>query len=134
MTFNQNAQFDGNSLGGAMTGRLDDMEDTIGGRITRARNAIDLSTAQLARRLGIRTGTLTQWESDRSEPRANRLMMMAGLLNVSPTWLLTGQGEAPSETMEDTNVRLLRAEITRLRDDAANLVDKLDRTLERLEA
>ena len=34
-----------------MNGKAEDMEDTIGGRITRARNAQGLSVAQLARRL-----------------------------------------------------------------------------------
>lgn len=108
------------------------MEDTIGGRITRARNAQGLSTAQLARRLGLRTTTLSHWESDRAEPRPNRLMMLAGVLAVSPTWLLTGQGTAPSELADDTNVKLMRQELSRLRDDAASLVERLDRTIARL--
>ena len=130
MTFERHNQFGSPEDGPDIFARLEDMEDTIGGRITRARNAMNLSTAQLARRLGIRTATLHHWESDRAEPRANRLMMLAGVLAVSPTWLLTGQGAPPGG--DDTQVRLLKSELTRLRDDAASLVERLERTLERL--
>jgi transcriptional regulator with XRE-family HTH domain len=58
-----------------------------------------LTTSQLARRLGIKTETLHDWETDRSEPRSNRLLTLAGVLNVSPTWLLTGAGEAPIDAL-----------------------------------
>ena len=115
-----------------MNGKAEDMEDTIGGRITRARNAQGLSVAQLARRLGLRTTTLSHWENDRAEPRPNRLLMLSGVLAVSPTWLLTGQGTAPTEDGDDTSVRLLKQELTRLRDDATTIVERLDRTIERL--
>lgn len=70
--------------------------ETIGGRISRSRDAMNLSTAQLARRLGVKSKTMNSWEADRSEPRANRLMMLAGVLSVSPTWLLDGSGDDPA--------------------------------------
>jgi len=41
----------------------------------------------------VRTATLEGWENDVSEPRANKLTMLSGILNVSLPWLLTGQGE-----------------------------------------
>lgn len=70
---------------------------TFGDRLALAREAQNLTPEQLARRLGLRTETLENWEADRSEPRANRLQMLAGFLNVSMVWLLTGEGEgAPS--------------------------------------
>lgn len=52
-----------------------------------------MSAEDLARRLGVRVTTLRQWEEDFSEPRANRLQMLAGMLNVSIRWLLTGEGD-----------------------------------------
>ncbi|HUS53813.1 MAG TPA: helix-turn-helix transcriptional regulator [Thermohalobaculum sp.] len=66
---------------------------TFGDRLAVAREAQNLTQEQLARRLGLRTPTIENWESDRSEPRANRLQMLAGFLNVSMGWLLTGEGE-----------------------------------------
>ena len=66
---------------------------TFGDRVAASREAAGMSQAELARRLGIRVATLRAWEDDLSEPRANRLSMMAGLLNVSMMWLINGQGE-----------------------------------------
>ena len=56
---------------------------TFGDRVAAAREAAGMTQAQLARRLGVKKTTLTGWEQDLSEPRANKLTMMAGLLNVS---------------------------------------------------
>lgn len=70
---------------------------TFGDRLTAAREAQGLSAAELARRLGVKLKTIQAWENDTSEPRANKLQMVAGLLNVSIRWLLTGEGEGVSE-------------------------------------
>lgn len=81
---------------------MDDYTDnaaTFGDRLALAREWQGMSAAQLARRIGLKVGTIQNWEADRSEPRANKLQMLAGLLNVSIVWLLTGEGEgAPFET------------------------------------
>lgn len=72
---------------------------TFGDRLAHAREAQGLTPEQLARRLGVRVGTIENWEADRSEPRANRLQMLAGLLNVSIVWFLTGEGEGAPATL-----------------------------------
>ena len=66
---------------------------TFGDRLAAARDASSMTQQQLAKRLGIKLATLKAWEGDLSEPRANRLSMLAGLLNVSITWLINGEGE-----------------------------------------
>lgn len=66
---------------------------TFGDRVAAARDATSMTQQQLAKRLGIKLVTLKAWEGDLSEPRANRLSMLAGLLNVSITWLINGEGE-----------------------------------------
>ena len=66
---------------------------TFGDRLAAARDATSMTQQQLAKRLGIKVATLKAWEGDLSEPRANRLSMLAGLLNVSITWLINGEGE-----------------------------------------
>jgi transcriptional regulator with XRE-family HTH domain len=70
---------------------------TLGGRIQMAREMRGLTPSQLARRAGVLPKTLANWESDRSEPRANKLQMLAGVLDVPPLWLLGGDavGIAP---------------------------------------
>lgn len=65
---------------------------TFGDRLALAREHAGMDQAQLARRLGVKLQTLQNWETDRAEPRANRLQMLAGLLNVSIVWLMTGSG------------------------------------------
>lgn len=74
--------------------------DTLGGRLVRAREARGLSTAALANQLGVKKETIAAWERDRSEPRINRLVMLAGILSVSPTWLMSGQGTGVREHEE----------------------------------
>lgn len=66
---------------------------TFGDRLAFARENQGLSQAQLAKRLGLKVDTVKNWEADRSEPRANKLQMLAAFLNVSMVWLMTGEGE-----------------------------------------
>ncbi len=109
---------------------MDDFSEdaaTLGDRLALARDRQGLTQGQLARRLGLRVQTVRNWENDRSEPRANKLQMLAGLLNVSMVWLLTGEGagapqggghaeEGPlglSEAlMEVRDLRLLQSQVT----------------------
>lgn len=106
---------------------------TFGDRVAAAREAAGMTQGQLARRLGVRAATMRAWENDLSEPRANRLSMMAGLLNVSMMWLINGQGEgldAPEETgaLAASSLELL----TELRDMRADMIARAEQ-LGRLE-
>ena len=70
---------------------------TFGDRLVAAREKSNLSQQDLAKRLGVKNSTIKSWENDNSEPRANRLSMLAGLLNVSITWLISISGaDAPA--------------------------------------
>jgi transcriptional regulator with XRE-family HTH domain len=89
-------------------------QSTLGERIERARSAKGLSSSQLARRVGIASKTLAHWEADRSEPRANKLAMLAGMLDVPVVWLLAGD-EAGGGIDLDVEV-----------DETASLVAKVD--------
>lgn len=92
---------------------------TFGDRVAAAREARQLSAKTLAKRLGVATKTVEAWENDLSEPRANKLQMLSGILNVSMPWLLTGEGEGiepdavPGGDVTEllTELRTLRAEI-----------------------
>ena len=95
---------------------------TFGDRLAGAREASGLGQVELARRLGVRVQTLRAWENDLSEPRANRVQMLAGLLNVSLVWLLSGEGEGPAPAAAATD---LVHEVRRLRHDAVKLAERL---------
>jgi transcriptional regulator with XRE-family HTH domain len=104
---------------------------TFGDRLAAAREAAGLKQGELAKRLGIKRGTLANWEGDLSEPRANRLSMMAGLLNVSVGWLLTGDGdgvEMPDEEEgTDTDLLAIVQEIRVIRSRMKTDLEKLAR-------
>ena len=107
---------------------------TFGDRLAGAREAAGLEPVGLARRLGVRTATLRAWEGDRAEPRANRVQMLAGLLNVSLVWLLTGEGEGPTSAADAEGAEAdLRREVTRARRDAERMVERLRAIEARLE-
>ena len=65
---------------------------TFGDRVAAAREALGLDQKGLASKLGVKNKTIAAWEEDRAEPRANKLQMLAGILNVSIMWLMNGTG------------------------------------------
>ncbi len=122
---------------------MDDAKDwygpesaTFGDRVAAARDAAGMTQSILAKRLGVKLKTLQGWENDTSEPRANRLSMLAGVLNVSIVWLLTGQGEGISDPSEDSSltpdVNAVLTEIRALRGQFKAGADKLGRLEKRL--
>ena len=56
---------------------------TFGDRVAAARDARQMTQKQLAKRLGVGLKTVEGWENDVSEPRANKLQTLSGVLNVS---------------------------------------------------
>ncbi|MBC7283984.1 helix-turn-helix transcriptional regulator [Hoeflea sp.] len=95
--------------------------DTLGGRITRARDLAGLTLSDAASHIGVTDETLGEWESDRSEPRANKIMTLAGVLGVSPAWLISGAGDAPQAPGMSVAVDEMSGEINRLRELALQI-------------
>lgn len=82
-------------------GWYSDEAATFGDRLAAAREALGMDQKALAGRLGVKLSTIERWENDQSEPRANKLVILAGVLNVPMPWLLTGDGDgldAPATT------------------------------------
>ena len=111
---------------------------TFGDRLAAAREEARLSQKELAQRVGIKTSTLRNWEEDLSEPRANRLSILSGILGVSLRWLLTAEGEGLTAPEEDApvtadvadvlnEVRAVRAQLTASNDRLAKLEKRLRR-------
>ena len=111
---------------------------TFGDRLVAAREKSNLSPQDLAKRLGVKSSTIKSWENDNSEPRANRLSMLAGLLNVSITWLISAEGsgvEAPKkmdELPDDLHEPL--KELTALRLNLLKNVDRINNIEKKLRA
>lgn len=107
---------------------------TFGDRLAAAREFAGLTQEEFSRRLGVKLSTVRSWENDLNEPRANKLQMMAGLLNVSVVWLLMGEGEGVSNAPGEDEARApeLSALLVEIRDIRAQMKNSLDH-LARLE-
>jgi transcriptional regulator with XRE-family HTH domain len=109
---------------------------TFGDRVAAAREAAGMTQAVLAKRLGVRLATLRGWENDTSEPRANRLSMVAGLLNVSMMWLINGEGEGidgPGDAAaQHSDLQAVLADIRALRADLLRNAETMGRLEKRV--
>ena len=110
------------------SGRADG--DTLGGRIWRARDAVDLSLEDLASRLGLPEHMVSGWERDHAEPDTRALFVLAGVLSVSPAWLIAGIGEAPETPCGDARLQPLLHQLR----DIRHLHDETRRAIATLEA
>ena len=86
---------------------------TLGDRICEARESKEFTVSQLARRLGVKTDTLKNWESGRSEPRPNRLVMLAGMLDVPVSWLIEGAAEHKPTHISATKADMVAQKLER---------------------
>ena len=103
---------------------------TFGDRVVGAREKSGMTQAELSRRLGIKLTTLQGWEEDRSEPRANKLQMLTGMLNVSLSWLLSGEGigpEEPSVVPMSGNTQAVLIEMRAIKTDMIRTAERLSR-------
>lgn len=114
---------------------------TFGDRVAAARERAGMGQGVLAKRLGVKLATLRAWEEDRSEPRANRLSILAGLLNVSMMWLINGDGEGIEGPLESDavgedmqailgDIRLLRREMLSNAESLGRLEKRLRHAIE----
>ncbi|WP_244616050.1 helix-turn-helix domain-containing protein [Rhizobium sp. RU20A] len=124
-------------------------DDTLGGRIWRARDALQLTQEDLACHLGLPDATVASWEGDRDEPQSKSLFQLAGVLGVSPAWLIAGIGAGPDEgdcevpermqggTAGGPSLSTLQRELERLRRQHATTaaaIERLEATLAQIGA
>lgn len=117
------------------SGDFSDQCATFGDRVAAARENLGLSQEKLSRKLGVKLSTLRGWEEDRSEPRANKLQMLAGVLNISIIWLMSGEGNVVAEARSEedgmdlseclTELRGIRTEYTRVNERLGRLEKRL---------
>lgn len=118
------------------TGWFDAETSTFGDRMTGAREAAGLSQSDLAKRLGVKVKTIRAWENDQSEPRANKLQMLSGMLGMSIKWMLTGEGEGlegpeqPDTLPED--IAALLVEMRRMKVEQSRMAERMGRLEKRM--
>jgi transcriptional regulator with XRE-family HTH domain len=111
---------------------------TFGGRLQAARNAKGLSVARLGEKMGVDADTVAIWESDEHTPRPHRITILAGMLNVSIVWLITGESNGTTH-IADTHARptLINDTLGEIAQLKATLLDahaKLEGLEQRLQA
>ncbi len=112
---------------------VENAQPPIGPRITVARENAGLSIDALARRIGVEPGSVAAWERDERIPRANRLQMMAGVLDVNLAWLLLGR-EDRRMAGEELSLDSVRNRVDRARVLLAEAVVLLEETHAAVEA
>ena len=96
--------------------------DTIGKRITHARENKSYNVNQLSNRIGVKPETIRAWEAGERDPRANRLLRLAGALDVGFAWLMVGQDYEPDEEgMDAGRLSSVEAKLQRIRQLYAEL-------------
>ena len=109
-----------------------DEGQTLGGRLQNAREQKGLSLSEVAKLSGVQKKTLMNWELDRSEPRSNRLIQLAGVLGVQAAFLLDGQGGGiplPQRSKDDVKIALadLQVQLETLTRDVQRIGDEIQR-------
>ena len=115
-------------------------QTTLGGRLYASRQNAGMSLNMVANLLGVKSSTLKSWENDRSEPRVNKLVALAGVLGVSPTHFLAEEGNdgvdvSVSGGRHTRLIEMLKEEMSFVLEQQKNLnqqIHKLDALLKKL--
>ena len=108
----------------------DEPESTLGERICNARQAAGLTLNLASHLAGVKASTLRDWERDRSEPRVNKLVALAGIFGVSPTHLLAEEGNSNNPVVvtkgrHEKVIALCKAEIADIEKQQIALTNRL---------
>ena len=108
----------------------DEPESTLGERICNARQEAGLSLSLASHLAGVKASTLRDWERDRSEPRVNKLVALAGIFGVSPTHLLAEEGNSNNPVVvtkgrHEKVMALVKAEIADIERQQIALTQRL---------
>lgn len=110
---------------------------TFGDRLEAAREAKGLTVEGLAEKIGVEPSRVEAWENDADSPRANRIQILAGLLNVSMVWLLSGEGNGTSHVADTydrpAGVNDALGEISQLKATLTGVLEKLEKLETRLQ-
>ncbi|EFE7939929.1 helix-turn-helix domain-containing protein [Escherichia coli] len=63
-------------------------------RIRSRRVQLDMTQLTLAKKLGVSRVSVTKWENGTTKPDGENLHQLAGVLQVTPEWILYGKGDA----------------------------------------
>lgn len=73
----------------------------IGERIRELRKKNKMTQADVARKVGVSSPTITQWENNQTAPKGDNLLKVSHVLGCTPDWLITGKGH-PDDIHDNT--------------------------------
>ena len=82
-------------------------------RLVQALEKRDITAAELARKIGVNEGTISNYKSERYAPKQKRIEEIANVLNVSIAWLMGADvpmtAEKKSDELSETKLALIDA-------------------------
>ena len=108
----------------------DEPETTLGERICNARQEAGLTLSLASHLAEVKASTLRDWERNRSEPRVNKLVALAGIFGVRPTHLLAEEGDPNNPAVvtkgrHEKVMALLKTEIAEIEKQQTELNQRL---------
>ena len=106
--------------------------EPVGLRVALARKSRNMSVPELAAHLGVTPASVRSWEAGERTPRANRMQMLAGILDVPLTWLLEGREDERMAAGGTPNLDQVYARLETARSmfaEALALVESAQRSL-----
>ena len=94
--------------------------ETLGQRLKKLRNGVDLMQIELVAKINERWGTkinsgmLSRWESDRDTPTLDNARLLAKFFNVTLDYLITGEDPIQQNILEDTKFMDLIRELNEI--------------------
>ena len=101
-------------------------------RIKEIRDALDLSQADFAAKIGVAQTTVAGYEAGARVPRNNIVMLICREFGVNEKWLRTGEGEMFSSMRSDASIAAFFADV--LKDDPDSFRKRLVSMLAKLDA
>ncbi|MFT5658371.1 MAG: transcriptional regulator with XRE-family HTH domain [Gammaproteobacteria bacterium] len=106
---------------------------TLANRITTARADASLSIAEVSSLTAVKQETYLKWESGAIQPRANKLVTLAGVLNVVPAWLLDGDNDFLQDLSREEKIVQLSQRIEQMKSMQTRMITMLDELMSDLD-
>jgi len=72
----------------------------IGERVRELRKKHKMTQAEVARKIGVSSPTITQWENNQTSPKGDNLLKLSQVLSCTPDYLMSGKG-SPNDIHEN---------------------------------
>ena len=95
-------------------------------RVAIARVEANLSVEDISRLVAVKPETYMKWESGAKQPRANKLVTLAGVLQVVPVWLLDGDDDFLQNLSKEDKIVQLSQRIEQMKSMQNRMITMLD--------